>query len=307
MGALRFTLPAAFGGEKTPGTAIKRCGMQRSMALLLLFPLFLTGCGGGGNNNPADPAASTSISGNWQMTLQPANTNAAPRAQSGFLVQSGNTVSGNLLLTDPPCSGTAAVSGNVSGTSVSIGLNPVGVSVSLTGTLGTPANSMSGSYTILSTGCVADNTSPDTGTWTGSLVSPLNGSFQGQFTLGNDTASYSLAGSVTQGPNTGTLNATVAGTFTMTGYCFASANISGVVNGTSAVMNLLDSTGNQIGEMYGTTSTDGSSMNGRFSYEGEGPTGAKGCRTPQAGPVCLIWQPSGNTNCSITSDLSDPK
>lgn len=284
--------------------------MHRTIALFLLFPFFLTACGS--SSHSAD-TASESISGNWQMTLQPADTTSAPRSQSGFLLQNGNTITGQLMLTDPPCSGTGNVSGSMSGSSVSMAIDPTGVSVSLTGTVGSNPNSMSGNYTILSSGCTGNNSSPDTGTWTASLVAPLNGNFQGTFTRENGTGSYSFAGTVTQGPNTGSLDATLSGTLNVTAYngataqCFTGGTLSGVASGTSAVMNLLDSNGNQIAEMYGTTSLDGSSMTGTFVYEGQGPTGIKGCKASEAGPVCVIWQPSGQTNCSISSDLSARK
>jgi hypothetical protein len=279
--------------------------MHRGIVLFLLFPLFLTACGGGSNNNNTDPP-SASIAGNWQMSLQPESVTTSTRAQSGFILQNGNTLTGQLFLLNPPCSGTSNVSGSIAGSSVSLALNPTGISVSLSGTVGSSPNSMSGNYSILSMGCTGNNASPANGTWTANLVTPVSGNFQGTFT--HSSTPYSATGTITQGPNTGSLNATLTGTLSITGYCFTSANIAGGVSGTSAVMNLLDSNGNQIGAIEGTTSLDGSSMTGTFTYNGQGSTGVPGCRAAQGGPVCLVWQASGQTNCSTTSsDLSDPK
>lgn len=233
------------------------------------------------------------------MSLQPSNTKAAPHTQSGFLLQNGDTLSGSLMLTDAPCSGTGSVNGSVNGTSVSMTVDPTGLTVDLSGAIGSTPGSMSGNYTIFSNGCTGSDSSPELGTWTASLVSPLNGSFQGYF-YAHSGVSYQLSGTVTQGPNTGNLNATLSGTFNITGYCFTTANIAGVISGTSVVMNLVDSTGTQqIGEIYGTSSLDGTLMNGKLEYLGEGPTGSLGCRAAQEGPVCLSW---GQNTCSSNSD-----
>ncbi len=275
--------------------------MHRSIALFLLFPFFLTACSNSGG--PSGDVASDSISGNWQMSLQPSNTKIAPHTQWGFLLQNGNILTGSLMLIDVPCSGTGTVSGSVSGTSVSMTLNPTGLTVELSGAIGSTPGSMSGNYTILSNGCTGPNASPDLGTWTATLVTPLNGSFQGNFDAHSGT-SYQLGGTVTQGPNTGNLNATLSGTFNITGYCFTSANIVGVISGTSVVMNLVDSTGTQqIGEIDGTSSLDGTSMNGTLRYLGD-PSGSVGCRTPQGGPLCLSWQTG---QCSTSGDQDEPK
>jgi hypothetical protein len=271
--------------------------MQRSIGFfVVLFCLLVTACGGSGNNS--DPP-SASIAGNWQMSLQPADQNESPRIQSGFLVQNGNTLGGQLMLTDPPCSGTGAVSGSVDGGSVAITVNLTGISVSLNGTLGSGPNSMSGNYTILSTGCTGNSSSPETGTWTANLVTPLSGNFQGSFTFNNGTGPFSVTGTVSQGANTGSANALLSGTLdisnssNITPYCFGTApfTVSGVVSGTSVVMNVLDSIGNQFGQIYGTSSiTSGTtSVTGKIGYLGQGPTGTKGCKTGANGPITLTW------------------
>src|ERR1700679_526355 len=152
--------------------------MRRSYALILALPLLLNGCGGGSSNSNSS-SASGSISGNWQMSLQKSNSTLQPKTQSGFLVQNGGNVAGSVLFTDIPCSGIGGVTGTVSGTDVSLVVDPVGVEVNLSGTVGSGQTAMSGNYTILSTGCSGTETAPQTGTWTASLVSPFSGNIQG--------------------------------------------------------------------------------------------------------------------------------
>src|SRR5579862_5759063 len=76
-------------------------------AVLLILLAAMSACGGGGSNTPT----SSSLAGNWQMTLQDNNTGAV-KTESGFLLQSGNALTGNLLLTgQTECPGVGAASG----------------------------------------------------------------------------------------------------------------------------------------------------------------------------------------------------
>src|SRR5208337_4531028 len=86
--------------------------------------------------------------------------------QSGSLLQNGNAVTSNLMFTDIPCSGVGSANGAVSGTAITL-------SGSISSATGQPP--MSGTHTILSTGCVGPQSAPETGTFTASLVTPLNG------------------------------------------------------------------------------------------------------------------------------------
>jgi hypothetical protein len=257
--------------------------MQRSIVLVFALASFLTACG---SNNNVSPPPSGSIAGNWQMSLQPEDANLKPAPQSGFLLQTGNLLSGSQLLTDPPCSGVANVTGTIEGTSVTFTENTNGIVLNLTGTVGTGQSSMSGTYTVLSSGCSNNNTAPQTGTWIADLVAPLVGNFQGTYTS-HQGSSYTIAGQISQAGNTGTSSAALTGTFNIAGYCFATANITGIVSGTTAVMNLTDSSGAQIGELSVTNSLNGTLLTGTLSYLGEGSSGTLGCRAADDGTITL--------------------
>jgi len=194
-----------------------------------------------------------------------------PKTQSGFLIQNGGTVTGSVIFTDQPCSGVGSVTGAVSGTAISLLVSPTGVNVNLSGTIGSGQNSMSGNYTTLSTGCSATNVAPGTGIWTANRVSPLSGKIQGTFTSKDQSLSpVAVTGKVSQGPNTGISAVPLTGSLSATDYCFSTANISGVISGTSVLMNLVDSDGTQIGEVSGTTSLDGTLITGTYQVMGQG-------------------------------------
>jgi len=235
----------------------------RSWIMAVTLPFLFTGCG-----SSKDPSSvSGPMAGNWQMSLLP-STNIHARSQSGFLQQNGNTISGSLLLVDSPCSGVGSATGTAAGNNVSLVVAPVGVQITLTGTSTSNPSSMSGNYTLISTGCQQEQTSPQTGTWTASLVAPMNGTIStGSFASTRLNTSYTLGGTVTQGPNTGLSNTSVSGSFSFsasTPYCFSGLTMSGVISGTSVTLNLLDSTNTQQGEINGTLTLDGTSFTGSY-------------------------------------------
>ena len=258
--------------------------MTGRITLLLGLLLLATACGGGSSSTSS---SSGSIAGNWQMTLQKSNTKLK-RTQSGFLLQNKDTVTGGVIFTDFPCSRVGSVTGSLTGTDIGFSVSLTGLTVNLTGTLGSDQASMSGDYTILATGCegVLTNTQ-ETGSWTASLVKPLSGNFQGTFKSTRLGTSYPVTGQVSQGPNTGISNAPLTGNLSVTGYCFTGAKISGVVSGTAVVMNLLNSDGTQVGELTGTSALDGSSVTGTYQVLPQGPTGTPPCDDGERGTVTL--------------------
>ncbi len=236
--------------------------MQLRLALCLTALIFLTACGS--SSHSATPSSAGSISGNWQMNLQPSDTKTNPHPQSGFLVQNSDVVTGSMMYVANPCTGVGSVQGTVSGTAISMVVSPTGSQVNLTGTIGAGQTTMNGTYTTLSMGCTGVNVAPATGTWIANLITPLSGNFAGTFTSVTNTV-YQVTGQVTQGPNIGTSNASLTGTLSVTGYCFDTANISGVITGTSAVISLVTSAGAQIGQMTLTSSIDGTSLTGSYN------------------------------------------
>jgi hypothetical protein len=224
------------------------------------------------------------------MSLQKSNSTLKPRIQSGFLVENQGAVTGGVMLIDYPCSGTGSLTGSVDGSNVAFDVALTGLNVTLTGTVGSDPGSMSGSYTILSAGCQATSgAKQETGTWTASLVSALNGSFQGALTskhLGTDIA---VTGQITQGQNSGLSSTSLSGNLSATGYCFSTATASGSISGTTAVMNLLNAAGVQIGQIVGTTSLDAKSITGTYTILPLGPSATYPCNIGDSGTVALTF------------------
>jgi hypothetical protein len=258
--------------------------MDRRIAFLFALSLSMSACGG----NNSTPVSADSLSGNWQMTLNDASNTKINNTQSGSLIQNGGNLTGSVILSDSPCSGVGNVSGTVTGSTVSLTVDPVGTTLTLSGTTSTMNSqpSMSGNYTILSTGCAGSQSDPGTGTFIANLVTPLNGNITGSF-VSNEETSYAVSGQVTQGTNNGTSSTPLSGSFTFTGFCYPNANIVGSVSGTSVVMNLADSDGAQIGQMTGTASLDGTTVTGTYNDLGLGKGAASGCTGAGKGTVTL--------------------
>jgi|SRR5277367_1528045 len=230
--------------------------MQRRIGLWLAVPLLMAGCGGSSSTK----TSSSSLSGNWLISMTKTDHPTIIHTQSGFLLQNGDNITGNVVFNDAPCSGVASVNGTVSGSSVSLAVNPVGTAITLTGAVSSSQPPMSGNYTILSTGCSGSQSAPEEGAWTASQVSPLSGTISGTLMSSSGTT-YQVTGKVSQGPNTGASEAPLSGTLTVTDYCFTTANILGTISGTSITMNLVNPDGTEIGQLNGTTSLDGSTVN----------------------------------------------
>jgi hypothetical protein len=82
-------------------------------------------------------------------------------------------------------------------------------------------------------------------------------------------------------------SATLSGTLSPTGYCFATSTIVGSISGTSVVMNLVNSDGAQLGQIIGTSSLDGTTMTGTYQVMGQGKGAAPGCVDGDSGTVTL--------------------
>ncbi len=248
--------------------------MRFRRALLLALLALVTACG---SSNSKSLSSSTSTSGNWQMSLQNSASTQPPRTQSGSLVQTNDVITGTVIFRDAPCTGVGSVSGSVSGSAVSLTVDPTGLEVTLTGTLDSNQTSMSGNYTILPTGCGSSDSAPQTGTFTANMVSPLSGSISGTFVSNNLITTYAVTGQVKQGANTGDSSTPLTGSLSFTGFCYSTANVVGSISGTSVVMNLVNADGTRVGQVNGTTSLDGTLVTGTYGYVGLGAGAPKGC------------------------------
>ena len=231
-------------------------------ALLVVGGLVLTGCGASGTSS----AKSNVLSGNWQMTLTRNPTFA--RTQSGFLIQSGATLAGGLTLSSNllgNCAAAGPAQGNMSGSTVAITVNETGQTVNLTGTAASDGSSVTGNYSIYANGCGLS----EVGTWAATKVKTLTGNIQATFTSSaQSNLVYQFSGSIAQGPNTGTSTANLTGNMTSSNApCVSTASISGLISGTSVLLNPFASDGTALGQVQATMTTDASTITGVYDFK----------------------------------------
>ena len=257
---------------------MKRAVRFLDAGLLLAFAFLSLSCGGG--KAPSTSSTSSAISGNWQIALTRHNS-TEQWTFSGFLLQSGTTVNGSFIL-GAGCQGVGPVTGTFDGQNLQLTVGSFGQDFTLTATLpsgSTTETTMSGQFSTLQGGCV-DFTS--SGTWTATRIPPLSGSFQGSFVAaGTGGLTVNVIGTLTQSPNIGASNATISGTMSAVGapaFCsyIGNTTVTGLISGTSAILNFYGPDGSLIGQApypggaFGplTVSSDGSSMTGSFNFDG---------------------------------------
>jgi hypothetical protein len=237
------------------GRLKERVVRQLFVGLLLSTVIATLACGGGGT-----PASSSEpLSGNWQIILTRHAVPTQPLTFTGFLTQSGDSVSGNLILGSgfigSGCSGVGPVTGTVTGQNVSLNINQFGEDVSLVGTM--PAGNaapMNGAFSWLAGGC---NAFPGTGTYSAFQVTPISGSFHGTFTSTlppPNNGTVNVVGTLTQGPNTGGSTANLTGSISVVGtphFCsyLSTATVTGLISGTSVSLNLFGPDGSLIAQI----------------------------------------------------------
>jgi hypothetical protein len=234
-------------------------------ALLLAALLTLIACGG---TSSTSSAASGPLAGNWQMVLLPYPQTNGSLSVSGFLAETNNTLTGSVQV--PPlgqndrCGGVASLTGTVSGQNVTFSVDEFGTTVNFTGTISSDNVSMSGDFQGMGGAC---QTTPTTGTWNAFLIPSLTGNFTGTINSTymellqglQNPVPVAVSGSLSQGTNAGTSNATLTGTITAVGYpCFTTASLTGTISGQNVYLQIYDYNGEQIGRI----GTPSSSENG---------------------------------------------
>ena len=235
--------------------------------LLLLGTMMLSGCGGGSSTGGSQMPLT--LSGNWQFTMSPQvdqNNQVLflGGLQGGFLLQNNGSAKGSaeysvsfpgLLV---PCNtGSAAITGTISGQDVTLTAVAGTQTFTLTGTLSPYGSTMAGTYTSTAgtapDGSACGSAEPPPGQdlsglqWSATLVPPLTGPIRGRLlsmggTAGLSKRNFPVSGALTQEQNTGASSATVAGTVSVTGYpCFDSASVSGQISGNTVTLQFVGS------------------------------------------------------------------
>lgn len=280
------------GGNHSASCTLREPRTRFRLSILVVIASFmLSSCGGGNANSPqSDPQ----ISGNWQFNLSTSGTSfASSPLYGGFLVQKNGSITGQIVfaIVLPPSSspetcnsGTATVTGTISGQSVNLTAvvgtldssgNPTTQTFTLSGgTLSSDGSTIqNGTYTVTPQGYGAPieggslvacgGASQDTGNWSATLVPPLTGSIQGFFhsadtnNVSFQNQNFPVSGSFTQGPNTGAAAATVTGTLLfqdpvtlLNDYpCLTTAQLNGTISGTNVFLQIFNTNGNSVGQI----------------------------------------------------------
>jgi hypothetical protein len=235
-----------------------------AISFLLCVSVTLLACGSGTSASSSNP-----LSGNWEITLQ-RHAHPSPFVFTGFLLQSGSSVTGSMIL-GGGCQGVGPVAGTLEGANLSLTISEFGQDISLIGTLppGSPSGStfVGGAFSSVAGGC-ADYAS--TGTWSAVSVTPIAGSFHGSL-VSTVNGTLEVAGTLSQGPNTGSSNATLSGTITATSapsFCpyLSTATITGLISGTTVTLDLFGPNGSLIAQIPATVTSDGSSLTGSYTF-----------------------------------------
>src|SRR5258708_6712073 len=262
-------------------------GYVKSLWVLLLAGLMLTGCGGSSSSSSSQNSGP--LAGNWQFMLaspsdgsflgspNPAGASNSgtfpPICSGGFLLQNKGSVTGALVYSIqlPPSqnggsptlcnSGSAPVTGTINGQNVTREAVAGTQTFPLTGDVSADGSNMMGTYASTDgKGCGTAQTGQQ---WSATSVQPLTGSVQGIFhsAAGNfhtvtgdvlviSNENFPVSGVLTQGANIGASNATVTGTLTFQGYpCLDTAYVNGQISGNSVFLQIIASNGLNAGQI----------------------------------------------------------
>lgn len=259
----------------------RRPSLLKTRLLLAVCALaLLSACGGSGSGTQS---GSGEISGNWQFNMSnPDPSYPAPPAQyglqGGFLLQNGSSVTGQAVYSISGVtlannqyavcdSGTAQITGSISGQTVMLTAAAASQTISVQGTLGSDGSISEATFTTpggTATGfqsCGLPVSAPGL-SLTASAVPPLTGTIAGSFhsSIGGEAnQDFPVTGSLTQGENIGASNATVTGTLSfinpVTGAsdypCIPSGvvAVNGQISGNTVILQLIGTNGANAGQI----------------------------------------------------------
>jgi hypothetical protein len=278
-----------FAGIFRGGFANYLCALLLGVTLLML-----AGCS---SSSSSSTSQNSSLAGNWQFLMTnpdqtPPSQGGPPTGtqyglQGGFLLQSGGTVTGQAVYSisgnptgggsswDVCDSGSAQITGTISGQTVNLTVatgsqtfilqGTLGSNGSITGTFTTPGGTAAGF-----SNCGMPTSQSGTSAWTATLVPPLSGTITGSFHSSGsfqlNNQDFAVTGTLTQGENIGASNATITGTLNfvdpttlISNYpCFGTASVNGQISGNNVILQIIGINGANIGQIGGTV---GSAVN----------------------------------------------
>lgn len=244
----------------------------------------LSGCSSSSHSSSGSQSGAA-LSGNWQFTVvSPSDQSFLGGLQGGFLLQNNGAVTGAAVysISLPPTqsggnatvcnSGSAPITGTISGQNVTLTAIAGAQTFTFTGTLSSNGSTMTGTYTSTAPAASGSASGTPCGTaqtglqWSAISVPPLTGVLQGSFHSAGGAAGlanqdFAVSGSLVQGQNIGASNATVTGTLnfvnqttSLTDYpCFGVAQVNGQISGNTVILQIIGTNGSTFGQIGGTT------------------------------------------------------
>jgi hypothetical protein len=288
-----------------PSLRLGKGWVKNLWVLLLAGTVMLSACGGGSSSGGGSQIP-LSLSGNWQFTVAPpADGSYLGGVQGGFLVQTSESVTGSAAYSvwlpqqfPYPCnSGSAQITGTITGQNVTLTAAAGTQTFIFTGTLSLDSSTMAGSYasTAGTNGGGTTCGTAQTGLqWSAALVPPITGPIQGTFystggAAGLEEQEFLLSGALNQAANAGTSSASVTGslsflnpTTNLSDYpCLSLATVNGEISGNTVVLQIIGADGSvlgQIGDPAGSNGVTGVNpatvtlAQGGYALSGAGPT-----------------------------------
>ena len=307
-----------------PSCRVGAARVKSLWVLLLAGTLMLSACGGGSSSGGGSQIP-LSLSGNWQFTVAPpADGSYLGGLQGGFLLQNDGSVAGSAAYAvwlpqqfPYPCnSGSAQITGTISGQNVTLTAVAGTQTFTFTGILSLDSTTMAGSYasTAGTNGGGTICGTVQTGLqWSAALVPPITGSIQGTFystggAAGLDEQEFLVSGALNQATNTGASSASVTGnlnflnpTTNLSDYpCLSLATVSGEISGNTVVLQITGADGSvlgQIGDPVGSNGVTGVNpatvtlAQGGYALSGAGPTYMVATSTCPGGLIGIGFTP----------------
>jgi hypothetical protein len=204
------------------------CVAKPLAALLIISGLAGCGNSGSSNNSSSTSGSFVSITGNWELDTTSTSGGTPFTTLAGFFNElgtdpvNGDFISAALQVQSTTCytgSPNVPIEGLIAGNTATLVSFPVdGQVIAMTATKNSAGNQMTGTYTI--TGGCANG---EAGSFTGTLYSPVNGTYGGTATSNPaKTLKLTLAQN-TAGSGNGEQLA--SGSAVLTGFCFTSATL----------------------------------------------------------------------------------
>ncbi len=275
--------------------------------LIVACALVLSACGG---SSKTSSSAAGTLSGNWQFMMNSPDPNYPTGTQyglqGGFILQSSGTVTGQALYSvafdqvvnglPVVCnSGSATISGTISGGTVTLTAVAGVQTFQLTGTLSADGLSITnGQFTTAGGGmidqngqsaiCGAATTQGTPVAWTAKLVPPLTGSVTGTFhSSALQNQEFQVTGTFVQGNNIGASSANVAGSLSflnattqLSNYpCFSNGyvNVSGEISGNTVILQLIGTDGSEDGQIGVSVADTAGSLLSPVTFDPVAPSG----------------------------------